>query len=43
MLNKIIKDNLFGDERSDMKTILIAVNGDGEKKMIAEIVSQEKY
>jgi len=32
MLNKIIKDNLFGDERSDMKTIPIVVHGDGEKR-----------
>ena len=33
MPNKILKDNLFGDERSDMKTIMIPVYGDGEKKM----------
>ena len=33
MLNKILKDNFFGDERSDMKTIMITVYGDGEKKM----------
>ena len=33
MPNKILKDSLFGDERSDMKTIMIAVNEKKKKRM----------
>lgn len=33
MPSKILKDNLFGDERSDMKTVVITVYADGEKRI----------